>query len=334
MNRRNGTENTKVALLGFGTVGRAFAAAAQDVRIAAVADTSGALVLDRPEDLAGLIAHKAAGKPLRSSQPKSSILGIPELLRRMPELGIRVLVEALPSDFKNGQPALDWLCSVLARGISAVTVDKGPLVHGFDRLLAAAASGNAKLAFQGTTGVWPSSDVRGQVVVEIEGILNGTTNFILSSMCETGVGFDASLREAQRRGIAEPDSRLDLEGWDSAAKVLILSRALMNTQADLAGISRTGIGPATQTMVRRARSTGRVVRLIARARLSSGRAQLSVAPAILGPDSPFYPVSGTTKAAIFRTAGGGQLFVSATSGLDAISEIIVEDIRSINGSQN
>ncbi len=332
MNTQNRSENAGVALLGFGTVARAFAAAVPDLRIAAVADRSGALLLDDPGELGKLLAHKAAGKSLRAWPAKTAMLTVPELLRSLPRLGVHVLVESLPSDLKNGQPALDWLCSSLASGISVVTVDKGPLVHGFDRLLAAAESGGARLAFQGTTGVWPTTDVRGQVVAEIEGILNGTTNYILSAMCESGLGFEPALREAQRRGIAEPDPRQDLEGWDSAAKILILSQALMNARVDLAAVARTGIGPTTQTMVKKARSTGRAVRLIARARLLSGRVQLSVAPEILSPDSPFYPISGTSKAAIFRTAENGQLFVSSTSGLDAISEIIMDDIRSVGGS--
>ncbi len=321
--------NGTVALLGFGNVARAFAASATAVRIAAVADSSGAIRLKTPEQLRDLLTHKAAGRSLRGCSPASEIIRVPELLQHLPDFGIGVIVESLPSDLENGQPALDWLLESLERGISVVTVDKGPLVHGFEKLMCAAASGGAKLAYRGTAGVWPATDAAGSRFIEIEGILNGTTNFILSAMCETGLGFDAALREARRRGIAEPDPRQDLEGWDSAAKLLILSKALMNARADLSAVARTGISPATQAMVRKARSTGHVVRLIARARFSSGSVQLSVSPEILSPESPFYPVSGTTKAAIFHTAEDGRLFVSATSGLDAISELILDEICSI-----
>ncbi len=321
--------SVRVALLGFGTVGRAFATAARDVCIAAVADRSGAVLLERPGSLSQLLKHKLAGKPLRTCRSGEKVIDVPELLRHLPDLGIKVLVESLPSDLKSGQPALDWICASLELGVSVVTVDKGPLVNGYDRLLAAARAGKASLAFEGTTGVWPSTDVRGQEVTEIEGILNGTTNYILSSMCETGLGFEQALREAQRRGIAEPDPRLDLDGWDSAAKILILSRALMMARLDLASVSREGINPLTQSIVKKARSAGRVVRLLARARLESGEAKLSVSPEILSPESPFYSVSGTNKAAIFHTAEHGGLFVSCNSALDAISEIIMENIHSV-----
>ncbi len=264
---------------------------------------------------------------------EAPFLEVSAFIRRLPELGIRVLVESLPGNLEDGQPAQDLLCETLMHGVSVVTVDKSPLVHAFDRLQAAAASGGAKIAFSGTTGVWPTADARGQTVLEIEGTLNGTTNHILSEMCETGADFETALREARDRGIAEPDPRLDIDGWDAAAKILILSRALMHMRAALSDISRTGISPASQALVTKARSSGRVVRLVAHARLASGQAQLTVRPEILGPESPFYSISGTAKAAIFRTAEAGQLFVTARSGLDAISGIIQGDLRSVTGTE-
>lgn len=319
----------RVALLGFGNVGRSFAATARNVTIAAVADSSGAICLDPPEELRLVSAHKRDGKRLSAYAAKNRILDVPALIDRLGDMGVRVLVESLPTNFTDGQPALDWLCLALQRGISVVTVDKGPIVHGFERLSAAASKGGAKLAYQGTTGIWPSSDLRDVGVTEIEGVLNGTTNYILSSMCETGIGFQPALKRAQARGIAEPDPRLDLDGWDTAAKILILSKTLMASNASLSDVSRTGIGPSTQAMVEKARTTGRVVRLLARAHSAMGRIELSVAPEILGPESPFYPVSGTSKAGIFRTGTNAQLFVPGVSGRESISQTIMEDLRRI-----
>ncbi len=324
--------NVRVALLGFGNVARAFVAAATDVHIAAVADSSGARCIEGPEELRHLLALKRAGKSLRDYPSKDSPLEIPDLIGRLNDLGVGVLVESLPTNLKDGQPALDWIHAALLCGVSVVTVDKGPLVHGFDRLATAKKTGGAGLAFQGTTGVWPSRHVIGQAVVEIQGILNGTTNYVLSEMCEAGLDFESALHGAQKRGIAEPDPQLDLEGWDAAAKILILAKMLMNAQGGLSDVSRTGIGPATLNQVREARAKGRVVRLLARARMSMGRVMLSVRPEILGADSPFFSVSGATKAAVFRTAEGEVFFVPASSGWISISQIIMEDIRSITGN--
>jgi homoserine dehydrogenase len=141
--------------------------------------------------------------------------------------------------------------------------------------------------------------------------------------------FYDALATAQAEGIAEPDPSLDVEGWDTVSKVIILANSLMGANARLAEVSRTGIGPQTESLIRIARESGRVVRLVGRARIWQGRVRVSVAPKLIRPDSPFYSVSGTSKAAIFRTEGQGEVLAFGRSGRDAISQTIVEDIERI-----
>jgi homoserine dehydrogenase len=213
-------------------------------------------------------------------------------------------------------------------GMGIVTVDKGPVVHGYEVLMQSARAGGARFAFSGTTGVAIPDELRGRRVTEIRGVLNGTTNYILTEMQESGVSFEDALERARRDGIAEPDPRLDIEGWDTASKILILAKALMGADARLTDVARIGIGPDVESLVEVGRATARRVRLVGRARIYRGRVRVSVAPKLTEKDSPFYSVAGTSKAAVFRTEAGSVL-AHARSGRDAISQTILDDLLSL-----
>ena len=141
------------------------------------------------------------------------------------------------------------------------------------------------------------------------------------------MSFEEALRQAQANGIAEPDPSLDVDGWDTACKILILAKSLIGADVRLPEVSRIGIGPETESLIHEARSSGRVVRLIGRARIWQGRVRVSVAPKLVPSDSPFYDVGGTSKAALFRTEGKGEVLSVAMSGRDAIAQTIKDDIR-------
>ncbi len=159
--------------------------------------------------------------------------------------------------------------------------------------------------------------------------MNGTTNHILTEMQERGLSFDEALARAQADGIAEPDPSLDIEGWDTAAKILILAKDLMGAKARIDEVSRIGIDAEIKSLIQAARERKGRVRLVGRARIWQGRVRVSVAPKIVRQDSPFYSVSGTSKAALFRTEEKGELLAFAKSGRDAISQIIIDDILKI-----
>ena len=326
-----------VALLGFGNVGRAFvryaesdaAASKTAILIRAVADSSGGLLLDNDSSVERVIAHKESGCSLQEFAP-GELIGDPQaFIRALQSAGVSVLVESLPTNIADGQPALEMIRAALEQGTNVVTVDKGPLVHGFDALNDAGRTGAARLGYSGTTGVRIPDELASDRVLEIRGVLNGTTNYILTEMQHHQWSFEEALASAQADGIAEPDPSLDVQGWDTASKILILAKSLMGADARLADVSRIGIGPATESLIRIARESGRVVRLVGRARIWQGRVRVSVAPKLVESDSPFYSVSGTSKAAIFRTERLGAVFALARSGRDAISQTIVDDIARI-----
>ncbi|HVF88535.1 MAG TPA: hypothetical protein VNH22_00620 [Blastocatellia bacterium] len=322
----------KVALLGVGNVGRSFAdyigrrAGESSIRIQALADSSGGLILHDSARMNRLLAHKVAGGHVRGFAPGEATKNAEDFIASLPAAGIHVLVESLPTAIRDGQPALGLLLSALERRINVVTVDKGPLVHGFEALREAGRATGAGIAFTGTTGVSVPEWLDGERVVEIRGVLNGTTNHILTEMEEQGKTFQQALADARAEGIAEPDPRLDVEGWDTACKIMILAKRLMKAGGTLNDVSRIGIGPETESLIATGRETGRIVRLVGRARIYQGRVRLSVTPKLLNPESPFYAVRGTSKAATFRTASGGEAISHGLSGRDAIAEVILGDI--------
>jgi homoserine dehydrogenase len=318
-----------VALLGFGNVGRAFARYASSdnrINIRAVADSSGGVFLENAEQVDRLIARKESGLSIRDFAHNSFIATAREFVNSLSPSGIRILVESLPTNLKDGEPALGLIKTALADGIHVVTVDKGPLALGFDALNEAASASGAKLGYSGTTGVSVPAELAGERVLEIRGVLNGTTNYILTEMQERNISFGEALASAQANGIAEPDPSLDVEGWDTVAKTLILAKTLMSASAALADVSRIGIGAETDSLIKEGRKTGRIVRLVGRARIWQGRVRVSVAPKLIGPDSPFYTVAGTSKLAVFKTESKGEVTAYARSGRDAISQTIMDDI--------
>lgn len=328
---------TRVALLGLGNVGRAFVSYINNksadhnlpIQIIALADSTGGVLVSSNDQANRVAALKESGSSIAKIAPADVVPDNSELIAKIAEAGAHFLIESLPTNLSSGQPALDLIGSALARKIHVVTVDKGPLVHGMDALKQAALASGSRIEFSGTTGVAVPEEIRAERVLEIRGVLNGTTNYILTEMQERGFSFQQALTRAQADGIAEPDPSLDIEGWDTAAKILILAKDLMKAAARIDEVSRIGIDAGIDSLIQAARERSGIVRLVGRARIWQGRVRVSVAPKIVTADSPFYSVSGTSKAAVFRTEEKGLVKAFAKSGRDAISQIIIDDIQKI-----
>jgi homoserine dehydrogenase len=321
-------DSIRIAILGLGNVGRALAraAAGHGLDVGAAADSSGGILVRQPDGLDALVRLKESGAEFREHRENPFEPDLCAFIHSLRPAGISVLVECLPTNLRDGQPGIRLIDLSLSAGLHVVTVDKGPPAFALEALEQAATSAGVRLAYSGATGVRLPCDLRGGSVLEIRGVLNGTTNYVLSRMREDSLPFGDALALAQAQGIAEPDPARDVEGWDTACKILILAKACMQARATPGDVARTGIGPATETLIAAARKSGRVVRLIGRARRHQGRVRVSVAPKLVGPDSPFFAVSGTSKAALFRAADGSEVLVSARSGRDEIVRTIVEDV--------
>ncbi len=279
-------------------------------------------ILDRVESACGstVFRHVDAREVLDTMfQPGIPVIpGIPEF----PGLPA-IVVEATPTNLTTGEPGLSHLTQALERGFSAVTLAKGPLVVAFCRLRSLAATKRAGLKYSGAVAAaLPTVDtaihsMAGTSITEIEGVLNGTTNFILNSMAG-GRSYSDALAQARAMGVAEADPTLDVEGFDSAAKLLIIANTVWGTDHRLLDVSRQGITGLSGAEVRKSAAEGTPVRLVARAGFGgdagagAGKTKicLSVQPEPVPRDHPFRFLPGTQKAVRFESAEMGDIIVS------------------------
>jgi homoserine dehydrogenase len=152
---------------------------------------------------------------------------------------------------------------------------------------------------------------------------------ILTLMRERGASFEEALAEAQRAGIAEPDPSYDVEGWDTAVKMTILARSLLDPSVSLRSVDRRGIDRVDPDLARMAREVGGRLRLVGRARRTAAGVAVTVAPEVVSPSDPFYLVEGPQKAARFVTDDlGEQVIMGGASGRRDVAAALLKDMLS------
>src|SRR3712207_1298114 len=153
-------------------------------------------------------------------------------------------------------------------GKHVITVNKGPLALSFPSLMELANYNGVLLRFSGTVGggtpilEFAKRCLKGDRIISFKGILNGTTNYILSKM-EEGLTFDSALNDAKRKGYAEAVPSLDIEGYDAAAKLVIMANLIMGMKVTIKDINRTGISSVQVSDVQRAQERGNAIKLLA-----------------------------------------------------------------------
>jgi len=286
-------KDIRLALVGFGNVGRCFAqelrgsyaralrAAGVKVRVTGIATARHGLAID-PNGLALYRARRLveSGRSLeglgRGRQPGS----VRQLIARVPA---DVLVEISTLDPRHGEPAISHVRQALNRGLHVVTANKGPVAFARGALVALARRKGRfflhESAVMDGTPVFNLVErcLAGCQVIGFRGTLNSTTNLILSRM-EEGLSADAALAEAQALGIAEADPRNDVDGWDAAVKGCALAAALMGATVAPRAVSRRGMGRLTAGDVRRALREGARVRLVVRGERRGGVVRVRVRP--------------------------------------------------------
>ncbi|HCS47728.1 MAG TPA: homoserine dehydrogenase [Candidatus Aminicenantes bacterium] len=229
------------------------------------------------------------------------------------------LVECTISNLETGEPGMSYISSAFHGGWNAVAASKGALVVGLPALRALAAENGVFLKFSAATAAaLPTLDVglvslAGARIEGIQGILNGTSNCILTRMGE-GLDYTEALREAQDKGIAEPDPAADVGGWDSAAKILLITNTCLDSTYVLKDVHVRGITGISVDFVQSARREGRAVKLLATA--APGRQgvrwSLDVRPSLVEASHPLVHVNGTEKGITFLTDSMGS--VTLTGG--------------------
>jgi homoserine dehydrogenase len=220
-----------------------------------------------------------------------------------------VLLDCTPTNIENGEPGLSYILTAIDSGMDVVSVAKGALVHSFEKIKQRSEEKGIRLKYSGATAAaLPTVDIgeyslAGTTITKIEGILNGTSNFILTSMNEHQLSFAEALKIAQEKGIAEANPALDVKGFDSACKLLLLSNSLLGTNKSLKDITINGIENLTKDDMERAQQKGCEIKLLA----SASKEKLEVTPCELKPDHPLISVKGTNKGILFETIEMGAI---------------------------
>ncbi|MDQ0206853.1 homoserine dehydrogenase [Alkalicoccobacillus murimartini] len=246
-----------------------------------------------------------------------------------------VLVEAAPTHQEHGEPGYGYMKQALTQGLDVVALSKGALVHHYNELMSMANEYGQIIQYSGAVAAaLPTLDVgryclAGTTISGFEAILNGTSNYILSEMMDTGKSFADILLQAQEKGIAETNPSLDVEGIDSANKLALLANSLLETSSSFQDVSLKGIEDLTSVDLTEALRKGQKVRLVARAKVENDQVTLSVKPEYLSTTHPLSTVHGTNKGILFSTEEIGELFVSggASSPVGAASAAIKDIIN-------
>lgn len=313
----------RLAVIGFGNVGREFARmlldrrdwlveeASLDVRIVAIATRSRGSVLHRE----GLDLQRVLESIERTGRVCPEEEGVDLAPLAMVEAsGADIVVELTTLSVEDGQPAIDHVRGSLCMGKHVITANKGPVAFAFDELSSLARRNGLAFRFEGTvmdgTPVFNLVEraLPGCRVIAIRGVLNSTSSFVIDRMCN-GSSFEASIAEAQRQGFAEADPSMDIDGWDAAAKITALANVLMGAGTDPRRVVRKGIRDLTASEVRASADRGRKVRLVAEAKRTEAGIALSVAPVEISSDDPFWFVDGTSSAITLETDLMGELTI-------------------------
>ena len=329
----------RIILCGFGVVGQSLAklleSRAEDLyaryglkpRIIGVFDSKGSAVDVSGLDVTRLIQiKKKYGSVRKYSNTKNNVSGI----QMINELEAEVLIETTASNYKDAEPGMSHIINAMKHGMHVISVNKGPLALAFPSLMELATYNHVIFRFSGTVGGgtpildYAKNSLKGERIISFDGILNGTTNYILTNMTN-GMSFKDALNDAKNRGYVEADESLDLDGLDAAAKLVILANWIMGMKVTMPEIKCIGIRKIDSDDIRKAAANNSAIKLIA-----SCDNGLIVKPKELPFDNPLC-VSGTLNAISFTSEHSGTQTIigKGAGGIETASSILRDliDIR-------
>ncbi len=329
----------RIILCGFGIVGQSLAklieSRSEDLyaryglkpRLVGVFDRGGSAVETSGLDLTKLLqVKKKFGTVKNYSNLKNKQTGI-DLINN---LDADVLVEATASNYKDAEPGMTHITTAMKHGLHIISVNKGPLALAFPSLMELATYNQVLLRFSGTVGGgtpildYAKNSLLGERITSFDGILNGTTNYILTNMTN-GMSFQEALKDAKKRGYVEADESLDLDGLDAAAKLVILANWVMGLKVTMPDIKCTGIRNVSANDIKSATSKKCAIKLIA-----SCYKDLVVAPKEISTEDPLC-VNGTLNAISFTSEHSGTQTIigRGAGGIETASSILRDliDIR-------
>lgn len=328
----------RLIVCGFGTVAQSLAkllvSRSDDLyakygmmpRIIGVFDTEGGVTEPSGLDLNRLVEiKKKYGTVRKYTDSKKKLSGLDIINGTDAD----VLIETTASNYKDAEPGMSHITSAMKKGMHVITVNKGPLALAFPSLMELATYNHVLLRFSGTVGGgtpildYAKNSLRGEQITSFAGILNGTTNYILTNMAK-GMSFATALKDAKSKGYVEADESLDLDGYDAAAKLVILANWIMGMKVTMPDIKRTGIRKVTTADIKKATRKKAAIKLIA-----SCNKDLIVAPREVPLDDPLC-VNGTLNAISFTSEHSGtQTIIGRGAGGTETASAILRDLLDI-----
>jgi homoserine dehydrogenase len=324
----------RIIIVGFGVVGQSFAKIllskstelystfGLNPRVVACVDSDGMAVSPGGLDLGRLLEAKRMKKSVSAYHDMRDYLNTTDLIENTEA---EVMIELTPTNLENGEPGISHIVSAMKTKKHVITVNKGPMALAFSSLLELSNYNNVRLAFSGTVGggtpilEFAKKCLRGDRILSFRGILNGTTNYILSKMEQDGLTFQEALADAKQKGYAEAAPKLDIEGYDAAAKLVIMANWIMSRKVSIADVTRRGILDVDLNAIRNAHHNGKAIRLIA----YCDKDELNVMPLEIQRDDPIC-VTGTLNAVTFSSEYSGEKTIvgRGAGGLETASAIL------------
>ncbi len=320
-------------MVGFGVVGQSFAklllSRSADLyskhgikpRIVACVDNKGSAVAPAGLDLQRLLEAKKTRGTVGGYDKGNKGFDPAKVIENVEA---EVMLECSPTDLSTGEPGTAHIINAMRNGKHVISVNKGPLALAFPSLIELANYNGVMLRFSGTVGggtpilEFAKRCLKGDRIVSFQGILNGTTNYILSKM-EEGMDYESALADSKRKGYAEANPSLDIDGFDAAAKLVIMANWVMGMKVTMKDVKRTGISEVRSADVKKAAERGNAIKLIA----TCDSRRLDVAPTEVAKRDPIC-VNGTLNAVTFSSEHSGQQTIigRGAGGMETASAIL------------
>ncbi|MEG0774511.1 hypothetical protein [Clostridium sp.] len=306
----------KICLVGFGNSGQEFCRLIlnrePDIKITAIATKSkGNLLCDKGIDIEKVLNEIEVKNQFSLDNPCRVEMCTEDIIKRS---GADVLIELSTLSIKDGQPAIFHIETALNNNMHVITANKGPLAWDFKRLEKLAREKSKKFLYE--TTVMDGAPIFNLVkytlpgckVLSFKGILNSTTNFILEEM-EQGKDYEAAIKEAQRRGFAEADPSIDVDGWDAAAKTAAISNVLLGGEITPLDVNTQGIGAITNHMIEEARLNGNKFKLICEGYIEAGKVIAKVYPKLVPVTDMLSTIDATSSILCITTDLMGEVCI-------------------------
>ena len=329
----------RIILCGFGVVGQSliklFNSRGADLyakyglkpRVVGVFDSGGSAVNQSGLDLERLLWVKKRHGTVKKYQRQQDDMAGVDIIR---DIDADILIETTASNYRDAEPGITHITTAMKCGMHVISVNKGPLALAFPSLMELAVYNNVMFRFSGTVGGgtpilnYAKKSLKGEQITSFAGILNGTTNYMLTNMAR-GMTLESALQDARDRGYVEADESLDLDGLDAAAKLVILANWVMGMKVTMPDIKCTGIRDVTISDINEAAGKNSAIKLVA-----SCDDALVVSPRTIQTDDPLC-VNGTLNAISFTSEHSGTQTIigKGAGGIETASSILrdILDIR-------